>query len=238
MNYPPEEVLIVNAFIKEEHEDNRRFLTDCAKWFGHPICVLQDTKYGASTHEVWERKRFIAGMHIALCSIELKRSVLSTVNRPGDINVLGYTKEEASRLDRLEERFPTEQFFCPLIERGLSKDDCLAIIKRAGIELPVLYRMGYRNANCIGCPKGGQNYWQKIRNDFPEQFIQIKAIQENIGPGANFLRFRSGPRKGERMSLGDLPPGVGNMAHDEPDFECTSFVCDNTASELERAGEK
>ena len=26
--YPPEDVVIVNAFIKEEHEDNRRFLAD------------------------------------------------------------------------------------------------------------------------------------------------------------------------------------------------------------------
>lgn len=29
---PREDVLIVNAFIQEEHEDNRRFLTDCERW--------------------------------------------------------------------------------------------------------------------------------------------------------------------------------------------------------------
>ena len=79
--------------------------------------------------------------------------------------------------------------------------------------------MGYDNANCIGCPKGGQNYWQRIRRDFPSRFVTIKSIQETIGPGANFLQFRSGPRKGERMSLAELPPGDGNLA-EEPDFSC------------------
>jgi len=88
----------------------------------------------------------------------------------------------------------------------------------------MMYRMGYQNANCIGCPKGGQAYWQAIRADFPERFVQIQTIQEEIGPGANFLRFRSGPRKEERMSLAELPPGRGDMAR-EPSFHC-SFFCD------------
>jgi hypothetical protein len=30
-----EEVVIINAFIQEEHTDNRRFLADCEKWHGH-----------------------------------------------------------------------------------------------------------------------------------------------------------------------------------------------------------
>ena len=114
--------------------------------------------------------------------------------------------------------------FAPCVEQGLSHEDCLAIIDRVGIVLPLMYRMGYPNANCKGCPKGGQNYWQAIRADFPERFVQIKAIQEEIGPGANFLRFRSGPREGQRMSLAELPPGRGDMKQ-EPNFHC-SFFCD------------
>lgn len=82
-----------------------------------------------------------------------------------------------------------------------------------------MYQLGYPNNNCIGCVKGGQNYWQRIRRDFPQRFVTIKSIQETIGPGANFLQFRSGPRKGERMSLAELPPGDGNLA-EEPDFSC------------------
>lgn len=65
--------LIVNAFILEEDSDNRRFLADCERWFGRSITVLRDEKYGASTDEVWRRKRFMKGLRGAPCSLELKR---------------------------------------------------------------------------------------------------------------------------------------------------------------------
>lgn len=229
--YPADEVVIVNAFIKEEHPDNRRFFADCEKWFDHPVMVLRDEKFGASTDEVWRRKRFMKGLRGAPCSSTLKRSLLATIAQPGDVNVLGFTREECDRFDDLCDRFPAESFRAPLIERDLDKDDCLAMIERAGIELPMMYRLGYDNANCIGCPKGGQAYWQNIREDFPDRFVQIQAIQEGIGPGANFLRFRSGPRNGERMSLAELPPGRGDMKRD-PNFSC-SFFCQLAEQEIE-----
>lgn len=219
----PADVLILNAFLQEEHPDNRRFLADCEKWFGHTIHVVRDAKYNASTHEIWMRKRYIISHLNAACSAELKRKVLAKFANPDDVVVLGFTADEEDRFYSLQERFPEEKFRAPLIERGLGKDDCLAVIDRAGIVLPAMYRLGYQNANCIGCPKGGIAYWQHIRRDFPEQFVQIKTIQEEIGPGANFLRFRSGPRSGERMSLAELPAGEGDMTR-EPNFSC-SFFC-------------
>lgn len=149
--------------------------------------------------------------------------MLSGVDRPDDVKVIGFTVEEQDRADSLQDNFPKESFRFPLIEGGLSKHDCYAIIDRAGIVLPEMYRLGYDNANCIGCPKGGQAYWRNIREDFPEQFVQIETIQRSIGDGASFLQFRSGPRQGERMSLADLPPGRGDM-REEPNFSC-SFFC-------------
>lgn len=224
------EVLIVNAFVKQEDDDNRRFLADCEKWFGRSVQVLRDEKYGASTHEVWRRKRFMKGPRGAPCSLELKRKLLNTISKPGDVNVIGFTVEEEDRLLELREHFKDKIWSAPLIEKNLTKSDCLGILDRVPIEIPRMYRLGYDNANCIGCPKGGQNYWQAIREDFPEEFHQIKTIQESIGPGANFLQFRSGPRKGERMSLADLPTGRGNMS-DEPSFSC-SFYCEMARQDM------
>jgi hypothetical protein len=230
-SYPRDQVSIVNAFVLEEHEDNRRFLRECEAWFGHSITVVRDQQYNASTDEVWRRKRYMKGQRGAPCSSVLKRRHLSEVQSLGDVAVIGYTAEEYDRFVDLQQRFPDEKFAAPLIERNIGKDDCLAIIERAGIELPMMYRLGYDNANCIGCPKGGQAYWQNIRADFPERFATIMEIQESIGPGANFLRFRSGPRKEERMSLAELPPGRGSML-EEPSFSC-SFFCDLAEQEIE-----
>lgn len=225
-----EPLLIVNAFIAEEHVDNRRFLADCEIWLSHPIQVLRDEKYGASTHEVWRRKRFMRNRFMAPCSGALKGDLLKTVSLPDDVTVLGYTTEECDRADRLVDRFPDETFRFPLIEAGLKKSDCLAIIERAGIELPAMYRLGYQNANCIGCIKGGEGYWNKIRRDFPEKFIQIAEIQKEIGPGAYLFRNR---KTGVRFSLYDLPLNAGRY-QDEPEISC-GFVCEQTERELSEA---
>jgi hypothetical protein len=230
--HKPEDVLIVNAFVKEEHEDNRRFCTDCEEWFAHPITILRDEKYGASTLQVWTGKRFIKGPHGAPCSLELKRKLLRQILLPDDVQVFGFTAEEEDRYISLQELYPGEPMRAPLIERGITKQDCFSMIKGAGIELPMMYQLGYANANCIGCPKGGQGYWQNIRHDFPLQFAEISKLQQELGEGAYFLQFRSGPRKDERMSLEDLPPGRGDMGR-EPNFSC-SFFCAMVEREWEK----
>lgn len=200
------EVLIINAFIQEEHADNRRFLIDCEKWFGRPIYELRDEKYDASTHEVWKRKRYMKGFQGAPCSKALKRDVLDAFKRPTDIMVLGYTVEEQDRFDNFLDANNGVSVLCPLIDAQLSKADCVAMVKGAGIELPLMYRLGYNNANCIGCVKGGEGYWNKIRRDFPDEFEKIATIQESIGPGAYLFRNRE---TGERYSLHQLPPNKG-----------------------------
>ena len=115
------DVLIVNAFIREEHKDNRRFLADCERWFERKILVLSSEKYDASTDEVWRRKQYMKGPRGAPCSLELKRKLLATVEEPGDIKVIGFTKGEEDRLAELEEHFPGERFFAPCIEQGLRR---------------------------------------------------------------------------------------------------------------------
>lgn len=219
---PAEQVLIANAFVKQEHEDNRRFLADCEKWFAHPVKVVMSEKYHGSTYEVWQGKRFMKNRFTAPCSEELKRKALAPLLLPGDVSAIGYTsdKRDSARADKLEDLFPKEKFRFPLIERGLTHADCLAMVERAGIELPLMYRLGYQNANCIGCVKGGEGYWNKIKRDFPAQFVQIADIQESLGPGANLFRNR---KTGVRFSLRELNPNAGRY-EDEPEISC-SFVC-------------
>jgi len=143
------DVVIVNAFLVEEHPDNRRFLADCETWFGHPVTVLRDETYGASTDEVWKRKRYIKGPNGAPCSQELKRKLLKKIMLPGDVSVFGFTREEEDRFSNLQDLYPDETFRAPLIEEGLDKGDCLAIVERAGLRIPIMYELGYDNANCF-----------------------------------------------------------------------------------------
>lgn len=213
--FEPRRVVIFNAFIVEEHADNRRFLADCERWFNHPVTVLQDEKYGASVDEVWIRKRFMNSLLGAPCSMLLKRQLLEDACGPTDKHAFGFTVEEQDRA----QPFLDGGAICPLIEANLSHADCLAIVERAGLVLPEMYRLGFNNANCIGCCKGGEGYWNKIRRVFPERFAQVVQIQESIGPGAYLFRNR---HTGERFGLKDLKPGAGR--HNEELPSC-SFFC-------------
>lgn len=221
------EVVVVNAYIAEEHPDNRRFLLDCERWFDRPIVVLSDEKYGASTLEVFRRERFLKGRKGAPCSRALKRAVLDAWRKPTDVLVLGYTAEEQDRYDDFLEQFPDIPAFAPLIDRGLTKNDTLGMIERAGIELPAMYRLGYSNANCIGCVKGGQGYWNKIRRDFPERFEEIARIEDELGPGSYLFRDR---KTNVRYPLRQLDPNSGR--HDEPLPSC-SGLCEVAEAELD-----
>ncbi|MCU7247960.1 hypothetical protein [Pseudomonas koreensis] len=61
------------------------------------------------------------------------------------------------------------------------------MVERAGIQLPLMYRLGYDNANCIGCVKGGEGYFRAIREDFPEQFEVLCQVQNELGPSSYFI---------------------------------------------------
>jgi len=167
------DVQIFNAYLANEHADNRRFLADCEGWFGRPVTVLHDKKYGADIIEVFRCERFMMSRQGEPCTRILKRRLMNAWKLPGDVMVFGYTAEEADRLEDFRERNPDCPVIAPLIARGLGKEDCKAMVQRTGIELPLMYRMGYDNADCIGCVKGGEGYFRAIREDFPEQFEQL-----------------------------------------------------------------
>ena len=205
-----------------EHPDNVRFLADCERWFDHEVIRLRSDRY-ADTWQVWTERRFLVSPQGALCTAELKKRVRFAFERPDDVQVFGYTAEEQNRADRFRRQNPEVDLRTPLIDAGLTKSDCLAMIDRAGIELPAMYRLGYRNNNCIGCPKGGMGYWNKIRRDFPDVFTRMAALEAELG--ATVLRDDNGA-----VPLNTLDPSRGDHA-DEADFEC-SLLCAIAENEL------
>ena len=175
-------VTIANCEVIEEHTDNVRFLKDCERWFGQEIQVLGNDKYGRSIYEVFEKTRYLVGPGGARCTGELKKAVREKYQQPDDIHVFGYTVEEISRVDDFIDANNDVKIITPLIDAGLTKSDCLAMVENAGIELPVMYQLGYKNNNCRGCVKAsGPGYWVKIRVDFPDYFDKMNAMEIHLG---------------------------------------------------------
>jgi hypothetical protein len=223
-----ERAVIINAFLKQEHPDNRRFLSDCEGWFGRQIVQLVDQKYGACVIQVFRRESYMNSHRGAPYSKLLKRRLLDSWKQPGDVMVLGYTAEEADRLDDFRDRNPDRPVIAPLVDAGLTKMDAKAMVQRAGILLPITYLMGYENANCLGCVKGGEGYFRAVRADFPEHFEELCRVQDELGPGSWFLRYRSGPKKDKRFPLRDLP--AGPVVRNEALPSC-SFFCEMAEQE-------
>lgn len=199
-------VFAINAFIKDEDDDNRRFLADVEEWLGVKIIVLRDEKYGASPVEVWKRRRYLVNSHGAPCSKALKRDVLDKFWCLGDLDVFGYTAEEQDRLDGYIDAHAERRVWAPLVEAGITKPMCLKMIHDAGLVLPLAYREGFSNANCPKCPRGGMGYWNHIRRVRPANFEEVAQIQDVLGPGSYFFRDR---KTGERISLRMLDPEAG-----------------------------
>ena len=208
-------VEVVYCHVKEEHPDNMRFLQDCEKWFGQPIKILESEKYNGSIYEVFTKRKYIVGIAGAPCTMFLKKEVRKQYEKPNDIQVFGYTAEEEDRVDRFIDANNDVKLWSILVEKKLGKSDCLAMIERAGIELPAMYRLGYQNNNCIGCVKGGLGYWNKIRKDFPDHFNKMAELEKTIG--AKLLKH-----KNERIWLSDLPEGAGNYPKEQA-IECGIF---------------
>jgi hypothetical protein len=63
-------VSIINNPIKEEHEDNQRFLKDVEKWLDHPIEFATRSKYPKqSCVDVWKDRKFMSGPMGAPCTL-------------------------------------------------------------------------------------------------------------------------------------------------------------------------
>jgi len=198
-----------------EHPDNTRFRSDVEEWLGVKITVLKSTEY-EDTWDVWQRTRWLVGAGGARCTVELKKRLRQEFEDIEDIQVFGYTVEEQHRVDRFRDANPDVVLSTPLIEAGLTKADCLGMLVRAGIELPAMYKLGYQNANCIGCPHGGMGYWNMIRRDFPDVFDRMSKLERKLDNAI----CRPG---GNPVWLDQLDPDRGDI-RTEPTIEC-SLLC-------------
>lgn len=204
------EIIIAYTEVKEEHPDNKRFLAECEAWFGQKIEILGNDFYDRSIYRVFE-KNYIRTPKGAPCTRALKKQIRKRFEKPTDRQVFGYTAEEQARLDRFIDANADVDIWTTLIDKGLGKEDCLAILKNTGIELPAMYKLGYHNNNCIGCVKGGMGYWNKIKIDFPEQFDRMAKLE----------RFKKQTIFKDRY-LDELKPTDGNYPQ-EPNIECSIF---------------
>lgn len=195
------DVRLVNNPVAEEDEDNRRFGHDLAAWLGRPIVEHHNPAFpDGRAASVWDREKAMVFPHGAPCTRHLKRFARQDYERRHrvDWHVLGFTAEERRRHERfvLTER---SNVLPVLIDAGITKADCAAMLERAGVALPRVYAEGYPNANCIGCVKAtSPTYWNLVRRTRPAVFDE--RVEQSRRLGVRLVRYQ-----GRRVFLDELP---------------------------------
>ena len=202
----------------DEHEDNLRFLDDFTRVTGIAVKTIVNEQHQGSIYSVFNKRGYIKDQYGAPCTMILKKDMRKAYQRPTDIQVFGYTADEQERADNfLDSNNDVREFF-PLIDNNVDKQQCYRLVRDTlGIELPMMYRLGYGNNNCIGCVKGGMGYWNKIRVDFPDRFEKMAKLERRL----NFAVCKD--RKG-MVFLDTLDPKRGNPVKDAP-ADC-GFTCE------------
>lgn len=170
--------------IENQHSDSMRFIKDCEKALDSPVEIFK-SQYG-SVGNVIKQFRFINSPYGAKCTQILKKRVRKEweyAHKDYDITyVWGFDYSERNRADRLVESMPEFTHEFPLIDKKLSKQEVHGLFTRLfDFPRPVMYDLGYKNNNCVGCVKGGMGYWNKIRIDFPEVFENMAKLEREIG---------------------------------------------------------
>lgn len=212
--FVPEALLVTCDMGSSEDSDNARFLKDCEAWLGREIVYIASASF-ANIDEVFEKRKYHAGINGAPCTGEMKVAPRLDFQLPSDAHVFGYTADatDVERAEKFVTTYPELKVRFPLIERGLTKAACFALLARAGIKRPRIYDMGFPNANCIGCVKASSpNYWALVREKFPGVFA--RRAEQCRRFGSRLARIND-----ERIFIDEIPA-------DWPTTEAIAPACD------------
>mgnify|MGYP003528944771 CR=1 FL=1 len=195
-----------------EHPDNRRFFDDVQDWITHPIKTIKSVKYAAVDDVFAPGATYMSGIKGAPCTIQMKKVPRFNYQKPDDIHIFGMTADEKKRADKFAKDNHELSLDWLLLDARVSKLDCLARITESGIELPVMYRLGFKNNNCLGCVKAtSPSYWNSIRQHFPDVFA--KRAEQSRRIGCRLTRVNN-----VRIFLDELAPD--NTEVIEEDLSC------------------
>jgi 3'-phosphoadenosine 5'-phosphosulfate sulfotransferase (PAPS reductase)/FAD synthetase len=243
--YGIDNVRFVFIDTKNEDEDTYRFKIDCEKWYNKEIETITGIgdKYN-SIEEVWIKNKSLNVASGAVCSSELKRRVREKWQKDNEYThqAFGFELDEVKRAKSMTMNNPNVKAIYPLLMYGLQKKDCIDIVEQAGIEIPKMYQLGFKNNNCFntGCVQGGIGYWQKMQRDFPLKFDKMAEMEHRLtdlkGTPVTMLKDQS--ETGGFVFLKPHPnfdfiKDISKMKGREPEplFECNGFCGINDLSD-------
>lgn len=183
--YGKDNCRVVFMDTKNEDDDTIRFLLDCQKWYEieiETITALGD-KF-KSIQDVWRHFKSLNVATGAICSSVLKRDLRLKFEKENEYKyqVFGFDINEANRAKSLKNNYPKSKPVFPLLNHALRKEDCIKIVQENNIQIPLAYRLGYKNNNCLKtkCIQGGIGYWQKVEIEDIKAFDKMADMEHEL----------------------------------------------------------
>lgn len=176
-------IIFIDTF--NEDDDTYRFKKDCEDWYGKPIETITGIgeKYN-TIEDVWIKNKALNLAGGAPCSGTLKRRVREKWQKENKFKhqAFGFEVSENRRVKSMILNNSKIKPIFPLLLYGYDKKDCIKIVEEAGIEAPMMYKLGFLNNNCFktGCVQGGIGYWQKIRREYPDKFNKMADMEHKL----------------------------------------------------------
>ena len=200
--YGPDDVTLLCADTRSEHEDWRAFVDAAAADMGARLVILDG---GATIWELAHEQHMIPNTMADFCSRILKREPTAAwldahCDKATTIVYLGFDLTEVHRLEATLAHRQGWHCELPLMwEPVTDKADILAELEASALPFPTAYILGLPHNNCLkfGCVKGGQAYWERLLRQVPAAFARAEAEEE---------RFRA--ERGDYAILRDRRGGV------------------------------
>ena len=205
-------------------EDSHRFIDDVENWYGRAILRIRSTEF-ADIDEVFEKRKYHSGINGAPCTGAMKFAPRLDFQLPTDLHLWGYTADsrDSDRFDKMQANYPELRQRSPLIERGITKSGCHAMLASAGIKRPRVYDLGFPNGNCLGCVKAtSPNYWAAVRKHFPEVFA--RRAEQSRRFGSRLSRIND-----ERIFIDEIP---SDWPTSDPIVGSCDFLCQIAEQDL------
>jgi len=184
--FPRDEVVLVFHDTKEEHPDTYRFIADMTAALDHSVENHSD---GRSVTELFEDLGFLGNNQQSMCSRILKREIGERYERSlvlqgyRVVRVVGFSGNEQDRIARAcgDAHNGGYGVRFPLVEELVTKQQCADWCTcEMGVKPSAMYEWS-DHANCVGCVKGGREYWLAVHANHPDVFERRAQQEEHFG---------------------------------------------------------
>ncbi|WWB86893.1 hypothetical protein V5F90_03235 [Priestia aryabhattai] len=191
--------------------------------------------------EVFKDTRFLGNSRLAKCSHLLKqdtaRKWLESSYKPDEcVLYLGIDWTEMHRTKSPVKNWAPYKVEFPMTKRPyLAKQEMLNELKRDGIEVPILYKLGFSHNNCSGmCIRGGQGHFVNLIKYFPERFDWLEQYEKDmrtyLGSDVSILS--------KQISDGFKLKEVSGELIKVPQYKKIPFTLSEFKEEYKRGGEQ